>query len=170
MMIHYLKNNKTLVKRHFFFDQNFTDSYLLIILLWTRILSSLVAAWSALPKEPAIAYNGQDSLLEGKKISISEYKGFTEHERLDALNNMVDRKHCFDIAPATCGSYVPISQMPTEELVFSALFKPRNESAPIIDAEIWPVFDELVTLLKDPEAVVSAQALEDIKTWFWTKI
>ena len=100
--------------------------------------SSLVAAWSALPKEPVIAYYGQDSLLEGIKISISEYKAFTEDEKLDALNTMVGSKHCLVIAPATCGSYVPISQMPTKELIF----QPFSSH----------YFDGLVTLLKDHEA------------------
>ena len=124
--------------------------------------SALVAAWGSLPKEPAIAYYGEDSLIEGIKVSISEYQAFTEMEKLDALNTLVDSKHCLVIAPATCGTYVPISQMATEELVFSALLKPRNESASIIDSEIRPVFEELVTLLKDPEPAVSAQALDDI--------
>ena len=125
--------------------------------------SALVAAWGSLPREPAIAYYGEDSLIQGVKVCISEYLAFTESERLDALNTMVDSKHCLVIAPATCGSYVPISQMATEELIFSALLKPRNESSSIIDSEIRPVFDELVTLLKDPEPAVSAQALEDIQ-------
>ena len=88
--------------------------------------SALVAAWGSLPKEPAIAYYGDDSLIEGIKVSISEYQAFTEMEKLDALNTLVDSKHCLVIAPATCGTYVPISQMATEELVFSVLLKPRN--------------------------------------------
>ena len=125
--------------------------------------SALVAAWGSLPREPAIAYYGEDSLIEGIKVCISEYQAFTEIEKLDALNTLVDSKHCLVIAPATCGTYVPISQMATEELVFSALLKPRNESASIIDSEIRPVFEELVTLLKDPEPAVSAQALDDIQ-------
>ena len=94
-------------------------------------------------------------MIEGIKVCISEYRAFTESEKLDALNTMVDSKHCLVIAPATCGSYVPISQMPTEELIFLALLKPRNESAPISDSEIRPVFDDLVSLLKDPDVAVS---------------
>ena len=48
-------------------------------------------------------------------------------------------------------------------LNFSALFKIRNESSSIIHTEIKPVFDELVSQLKDPEPSVSAQALEDLQ-------
>ena len=125
--------------------------------------SALVAAWGSLPREPAIAYYGEDSLVEGIKITIAEYRAFTEMEKLDALNTLVDSKHCLVIAPATCGSYVPVSQMATEDLIFSALLKPRNEPACLIDSEIRPVFEELVTLIKDPEPAVSAQALEDIQ-------
>ena len=125
--------------------------------------SALVASWGSLPREPAIAYYGEDSLVEGIKITIAEYRAFTEIEKLDALNTLVDSKHCLVIAPATCGSYVPVSQMATEELIFSALLKPRNEPACLIDSDIRPVFEELVTLIKDPEPAVSAQALEDIQ-------
>ena len=99
-----------------------------------------------------------------------EFRAYTEEERLDALNILVVSKHCLVVAPSTCGSFVPISQMSTEDLIFSALFKPRNKSAPIIDTETRPVFDELVTLLKDPEAAVSAQALEISKPWCLTKL
>ena len=76
---------------------------------------------------------------------------------------MIESKHSLVIAPSTCGSFVPISQMATDELLFSATFEPKIESCPIIDSEISPVFDELASLLKDPEPSVSAQALEDIQ-------
>ena len=53
--------------------------------------------------------------------------------------------------------------MATDERLFSSTFKPKIESCPFIESEIRPVFDELASLLKDPEPSVSAQALEDIQ-------
>ena len=125
--------------------------------------SSLLQAWAALPREPAIAYFGEENLLFGARIAISDFRAFTEDERLEALNNVIQSKHSLVIAPSTCGSFVPVSQMSTDELIFSATFKPKIESCPIIDKEIKPVFDELTSLLQDPEPAVSAQALEDIQ-------
>ena len=125
--------------------------------------SSLLQAWSSLPKEHAIAYFGEENLLFGAKITISEYRAFTEDERLEALNNVIESKHSLVIAPSSCGSFVPVSQMSTEELLFSATFKPKIESCPIIDKDMRPVFDEIASLLKDPEASVSAQALDDLQ-------
>jgi len=125
--------------------------------------SALVSAWDALPGDPAIANYGEPILLRGTKVTLSEYQAFTEDEKLEALNNLIGSKHCLVLAPSDCGCFVPISQMDTDKLIFSAKFKARNENSAIIDDEILPVFDELVTLLNDVEASVSAQALEDIQ-------
>jgi len=125
--------------------------------------SSLLQVWSALPRESAIAYFGEENLLFGARIQISDFRAFTEDERLEALNNVIQSKHSLVIAPSTCGSFVPVSQMATDELIFSATFKPKIESCPIIDKEIKPVFDELTSLLQDSDPAVSAQALEDIQ-------
>jgi len=125
--------------------------------------SSLVAAWESLPEDPAIAYFGQDTMLRGRRIDILDYKGFTEQEKLDALNSLVPNKHALVLAPSTTGSFVPISEMSTEALIFSATLKARTESCAIIDSEIRPVFDELVSLLEDSDSGVAAQALENLQ-------
>jgi len=125
--------------------------------------SALISAWDALPGEPAIAYYGEETMLRGTKVDMSEYKAFTEEEKLDALNNLIGSKHCLVIAPSDCNTFVPISQMDTQALILSAKTKARTETSAIIDAEILPVFEELVSLLKDPEPSVSAQALESIQ-------
>ena len=39
--------------------------------------SALVAAWGSLPREPAIAYYGQDSLLEGIKNKYCKGPNFS---------------------------------------------------------------------------------------------
>ena len=44
-----------------------------------------MGAWSALPKEPAIAYYGQDSLLEGIKISTVRVQIFISTVRVQIL-------------------------------------------------------------------------------------
>ena len=54
--------------------------------------SSLIEGWSALPKDNAIAYYGEENLLEGILVSILEFRAYTEEERLDALNILVDSK------------------------------------------------------------------------------
>ena len=87
----------------------------------------------------------------------------TENERLEALNNLIASKHSLVIIPSSCGSFVPISQMATDDLLYSATFKPKIESSPIIDEDIKPIFDELASLLQVPEPGVSAQALEDVQ-------
>ena len=125
--------------------------------------SALTAAWESLPDEPAIAYYGKDTMLHGKKIDILEYRAFTEKDKLDALNTLVPNKHALVIAPSTSGTFVPISEMSTEDLIFSATLKARTESSAIIDSEIRPVFDELVNLLQDSDSGVAAQALEDLQ-------
>jgi len=125
--------------------------------------AALISAWDALPGDPAIANYGEPILLRGTKVTLSEYQAFTEDEKLEALNNLIGSKHCLVLAPSDCGSFVPISQMDTEKLIFSAKFKARNENSAIIDDDIMPVFDELVTLLKDVDPSVSAQALEDVQ-------
>jgi hypothetical protein len=123
--------------------------------------SALISAWDALPGDPAIAYFGEPIMLRGTKVTLSEYQAFTEDEKLEALNNLIGSKHCLLIAPSTCNTYVPISQMETDQLILSAKTKARNEVSAIIDEEIMPVFDEMVTLLNDPDP--AAQALEDVQ-------
>ena len=102
-------------------------------------------------------------MLRGTKVLLSEFQAYTEDEKLEALNNLIGSKHCLVLAPSDCGSFVPVSQMDTDKLIFSAKFKARNETSAIIDDEIMPVFDELVTLLEDVDPAVSAQALEDVQ-------
>ena len=125
--------------------------------------SALISAWDALPGDPAIANFGQPIMLRGTKVLLSEFQAYTEDEKLEALNNLIGSKHCLVLAPSDCGSFVPVSQMDTDKLIFSAKFKARNETSAIIDDEIMPVFDELVTLLEDVDPAVSAQALEDVQ-------
>ena len=125
--------------------------------------SALVSAWDALPGDPAIANYGEPILLRGTKVTLSEFQAFTEDEKLEALNNLIGNKHCLVLAPSDCGSFVPVSQMDTDKLIFSAKYKARNECSAIIDDDIMPVFDELVTLLNDVDPSVSAQALEDVQ-------
>ena len=125
--------------------------------------SSLAAAWGALPDEPAILYYGKDLMTTGKKIDILDYKAFTEGDKLDALNSLVPNKHALVLAPSSTGSFVPVSEMATDALIFSATLKARTESSAIIDSEIRPVFDELVNLLQDSDSGVAAQALEELQ-------
>ena len=75
---------------------------------------------------------------------------------------MVPNKHSLVISPSTTGSFVPISEMATDDLMFSAPLKARTESSAFDDSEIRPFFDELVTLLKDSDSSVAAQILEDL--------
>ena len=46
--------------------------------------------------------------------------------------------------------------MVTDDLIFSATLKARTEASAIIDTDTRPVFDELVTLLKDSDKAVAA--------------
>ena len=123
----------------------------------------LNSAWESLPEDPCVAYFGGDVSLRSKRIVISHFSTFTEAEKLDALRNLVPNKHCLVIAPSTCGSYVPVSQMAPEDLVFSATSKANTEPHPIIDADLLPVFKELETLLTDADPAVAAQALENMQ-------
>ena len=91
--------------------------------------SALISAWDALPGDPAIAYFRAPIMLRGTKVTLSEYQAFTEDEKLEALNNLIGSKHCLVIAPSDCGTFVPISQMETDKLIFSAKFKARNETS-----------------------------------------
>ena len=125
--------------------------------------ASLISAWDALQGEPAVAHDGELVVHRGTKVLMSEYQAFTEDEKLETLNNLIGSKHCLVIAPSTCNTYVPISQMETDQLILSAKTKARNEVSAIIDEEIMPVFDEMVTLLNDPDPATAAQALEDVQ-------
>ena len=101
--------------------------------------SSLVAAWQSLPDDPAIAYYGGDLMVRGKILDILEYMAFTEQEKLDALNHIVLNKHALVLALSTTGV------------------------CPIIDSEIRPLFDEIVTLLQDSNPGIAAKALENLQ-------
>jgi len=122
--------------------------------------SELISAWDSLPEDLCIANYGVDLVLRGKRLDLSHFKGFTEMERLDALNYLISGKDYLVIAPTSSGSFVPISQMSPEDLVISATFKAKMESFAIIDDEILPVFNELVSLFNDPDPESAAQALE----------
>ena len=75
---------------------------------------------------------------------------------------MVPNTHALVLAPSTTGTFVPKGEMSTEALVFSATLKARTENCPIIDSEMRPVFDEMVTLLQDSDPTSAAQALDDM--------
>ena len=85
-------------------------------------------------------------MLSGKKVNLSHYRAYTETERLDGLNYLVSSKEYLVIAPSVGGSYVPITQVTPDELILAATTKAKIESFPMIDAEILPVFEELVSL------------------------
>ena len=116
----------------------------------------LIAAWDALLEEPCSANFGGNLVLSGKKVDLSHYRAFTEMERLDGLNYLVSSKEYLVIAPSVGGSYVPITRMTPEELIFAATTKAKLKSFSIIDAAILPVFEELVSLLKDVDPAVAS--------------
>ena len=97
-------------------------------------------------------------MLRGEELIFFGYKAFTEQEKLDALNSVIPNKHLLVLAPSSTGVYVPIqiSEMVTDDLIFSATLKARTEASAIIDTDTRPVFDELVTLLKDSDKAVAA--------------
>ena len=125
--------------------------------------SELVSAWDGLPEDPCIAYFGGDLVIRGRRIDLSHFRQYTESERLDALNSLVSGKDYLVIAPSACGSFVPISQMEPDLLIAAATSKAKMESLPIIDAEILPVFNELISLMTDSDPLVASQALEDLQ-------
>ena len=125
--------------------------------------SELISAWDGLPEDPCIAYYGGDLVIRGRRIDLSHFKQYTETERLDALITLIQSKDYLVIAPSTCGSYVPISQMEPDSLIAAATYKAKMESLAIIDPEILPVFTELASLLTDPEPSTASQALEDLQ-------
>ena len=123
----------------------------------------LNSVWEGLPEDPCVAYFGWDIALRGKRIVISHYSTFTETEKLEALKNLIPNKHCLVIAPSSCGSYVPVSQMAPEDLILAATKKANIEPSPIIDGDLLPVFKEFETLLTDVDPSVAAQALEEMQ-------
>ena len=125
--------------------------------------SELISAWDGLPEDPCIAYYGGDLVIRGRRIDLSHFKQFTETERLDALNSLIQSKDYLVISPSTCGSYVPITQMEPGLLIAAATDKAKMESSPIIDSEFFPVFSELASLLTDPDPSTASQALEDLQ-------
>jgi len=125
--------------------------------------SELISAWDGLPEDPCIAYYGGDLVIRGRRIDLSHFKQYTETERLDALNTLIQSKDYLVIAPSACGSYVPISQMEPDSLIAAATHKAKMESLAIIDPEILPVFTELASLLTDPDPSTASQALEDLQ-------
>ena len=64
---------------------------------------------------------------------------------------------------ASLGNETPSLVFETPGRAGISRVKARNENSAIIDDDIMPVFDELVTLLKDVDPSVSAQALEDVQ-------
>ena len=123
----------------------------------------LNSVWEGLPEDPCVAYFGGDIALRGKRIVISHYSTYTETEKLEALKNLIPNKHCLVIAPSSCGSYVPVSQMAPEDLILAATKKANIEPSPIIDGDLLPVFREFETLLTDVDPSVAAQALEELQ-------
>ena len=123
----------------------------------------LNSVWEGLPEDPCVAYFGGDIALRGKRIAISHFSTYTETEKLEALKNLIPNKHCLVIAPSSCGSYVPVSQMAPEDLILAATKKANIEPSAIIGGDLLPVFREFETLLTDVDPSVAAQALEELQ-------
>ena len=81
--------------------------------------SLLVTAWESLPKDNDIAYDGENTLLRGRRIDILEHKAFREQEKLDDVNSVVPNTHALILVPCTTGSFVHTSEMSTGAYIFS---------------------------------------------------
>jgi len=127
------------------------------------ILSSLRQAWDAQPDVPFIPNYGEDSVVWGKKIEMSQYSTYNSLDILEALQSLITSKDTLVLIPSFGGTMVSIPQMAKESLKISATQNSKMESSPIIDGEFVDAFNVLSIRMdhEDPAAALEAREMAE---------